>query len=269
MKTNNINKKLNVVLIGVTGRPQSMNAALGILKGSRHNLSCVLFQKRFSKRATSLKFYRDLITKFSFRFITSKIAELVKLKLNSISAEETFQEIVERNNTEYVEVDDVNSQYAVSIIKRKNPDVIILSGAPIVKGKIIDCAKKYTINVHRSLLPKYAGLDAIFWALYHDEDKVGATVHTVNEKIDAGKIILQAEREVLPGDTIDSLTAWYEDKVSELFVESLDLICDPDFSPAEQDFSQRSYFSWPTKSQRRELEKKLKEQQKEVNSYQS
>jgi|GEM_PF-1270678 len=253
------NNELDVLLIGVTDRPQSMNAALGILKNSRHKLSCIIFQKRFSKRITSLKFYTDLINKFSFKFIKSKIIELIKIKFKKISNEKSFLDIIKSNGIEYYEVDDINSQYVESILERISPDVIVLSGAPIVKSNILKCAKKCTINVHRSLLPKYAGLDAIFWALYHDEDKIGATVHTVNEKIDGGKIILQKEKKVLPKDNLDSLTKWYESIVADLFVESLDLICDPEFTPKEQDFSRRSYYSWPTKKQRKELENKIRE----------
>jgi len=122
------------------------------------------------------------------------------------------------------------------------------------------------INIHRSLLPKYAGLDAIFWALYHGEDKIGATVHTVSEKIDAGKIILQKEKEVLPDDDLDSLTSWYNNIVPDMLVDALSLLADPEFVPREQDFSKRSYFSWPSKKQRKELQKRLSKRMDKQNN---
>lgn len=241
----------------MTDRPQSMEAASGILEDSRHNLSCAIFEKRFSRRASSLNFYIDLFRKFSFNFIKSRIREWIQIKLNRISKGDNFSDKLKKENTEYFEVENINSKNVENVLKRLKPDVIVLAGAPIVKSNILQCARECTINVHRSLLPKYAGLDAIFWALYHDEEKIGATVHTVNEKIDAGKIILQVEKKVLPKDDVDSLTRWYNKKVPDLLVQSLDLLCDPEFTPKEQDLSERSYYSWPTKKQRKELERKL------------
>lgn len=263
MKENYKHKKLNVVVIGMTDRPQSINAALGILNQSRHQLAGVVFEKRFARRATSLKFYLDLIRKFSWNFLKSRIKELIKLKLSRISTEESLQNKLAREGAEYHEVSHINGSEAEAICKELAPDVIILAGAPIVKSNILNCASDCSINVHRSLLPKYAGLDAIFWALYHEEDQIGATVHTVTEDIDAGEIILQEEKEVGPLDDVESLTSWYNERVPGLLVTALDLISDPEFEPIKQDFSRRTYYSWPTKQQRQELEEKLKEKRQQ------
>ena len=62
------------------------------------------------------------------------------------------------------------------------------------------------INVHPSLLPKYKGLNVVERAMEAGEKKTGCTVHYVNEELDGGEIIMQAEVDIMPHDTIKSLT---------------------------------------------------------------
>ena len=61
------------------------------------------------------------------------------------------------------------------------------------------------LNIHPSLLPKYPGLHPQQQALDAGAAVSGATVHFVNEALDAGPIVLQREVPVLPGDTADTL----------------------------------------------------------------
>ena len=75
--------------------------------------------------------------------------------------------------------------------------------------RIIKNPSKFTapmINVHPSLLPKYKGLNAIEQAMEAGEEVTGCTVHYVNEELDGGEIILQAEVPILPTDDVGSLT---------------------------------------------------------------
>ena len=59
---------------------------------------------------------------------------------------------------------------------------------------------------HPSLLPKYKGLHAVQQALESGDKVTGCTVHHVNEELDGGAIIDQAEVPILPDDTVESLT---------------------------------------------------------------
>ncbi len=62
------------------------------------------------------------------------------------------------------------------------------------------------INVHPSLLPKYKGLHAVEQAMDAGEKVTGCTVHYVNEELDGGEIIVQSQVDILPEDTVESLT---------------------------------------------------------------
>lgn len=63
------------------------------------------------------------------------------------------------------------------------------------------------LNIHPSLLPAYPGLDTHARALAAGDTEHGASVHYVTPELDAGPPLLQARVPVLPGDTVESLSA--------------------------------------------------------------
>ena len=76
------------------------------------------------------------------------------------------------------------------------------------------CAKwnKRIINIHPSLLPKHGGkgmygIHVQEAVLAAGDTVAGCTVHYVSAAIDGGSIIAQAQVEVLPNDTPESLSA--------------------------------------------------------------
>ena len=76
----------------------------------------------------------------------------------------------------------------------------------IVSPKLIEAFPNRLINLHPSLLPKYKGLHAIERALNSSDIVTGVSVHYVNEELDGGEVIVQAQVDILPEDTVESLT---------------------------------------------------------------
>jgi phosphoribosylglycinamide formyltransferase-1 len=62
------------------------------------------------------------------------------------------------------------------------------------------------LNIHPSLLPAFAGLDAQRQALEYGAKITGCTVHFVDEFLDSGPIILQSAVPVRDEDTVESLS---------------------------------------------------------------
>ena len=76
----------------------------------------------------------------------------------------------------------------------------------ILSEGFIEAFPNRIINVHPSLLPKHKGLHAVEQAI-HSKDKItGCTVHYVNNELDGGEIIQQAEVPILETDTVEQLT---------------------------------------------------------------
>ena len=93
----------------------------------------------------------------------------------------------------------------IDLFKAYRVDLIVLAGyMRVIKNPAAFPAP--IINVHPSLLPKYKGLHAVEQALDAGETRTGCTVHYVNEELDGGQIITQAEVDILPDDTVESLT---------------------------------------------------------------
>lgn len=61
------------------------------------------------------------------------------------------------------------------------------------------------VNVHGTLLPKYAGARSLNWIIEQGERASGVTVHRVDEGMDTGPILLQRSFAVERFDTVRSL----------------------------------------------------------------
>ena len=87
-----------------------------------------------------------------------------------------------------------------------NPDYIILAGfMRILSAEFIAQWLDKIVNIHPSLLPAYRGLDTHRRALENGDKRHGCTVHFVRAELDTGPILGQAEVDILPQDTPQSL----------------------------------------------------------------
>ena len=98
-----------------------------------------------------------------------------------------------------------NEDDMIKLFKVYQVDLIILAGyMRVLKNpSLFPCP---IINVHPSLLPKYKGLNAVEQAIESGDKITGCTVHYVNEELDGGKIIKQAEVPIFETDTVEQLT---------------------------------------------------------------
>ena len=92
-------------------------------------------------------------------------------------------------------------------LDKNNIQIICLAGfMKILTANFIKKFKGKIINIHPSLLPKYKGLDTHQKVLDNNEIYSGCTVHYVNSKLDAGRIILQKKVKVFKNDTSEKLS---------------------------------------------------------------
>ena len=80
------------------------------------------------------------------------------------------------------------------------------------------------LNIHPSLLPAFPGLDAQKQALEQGVKISGCTVHFVDERLDAGPIILQAAVPVLDHDTEETLAARILAEEHRIYSEAIGII---------------------------------------------
>ena len=105
------------------------------------------------------------------------------------------------------------------------PDVICVSCfSQIIPPAILSLPKLGAINLHPSLLPAYRGPWPLFWQFYHSEPRTGVTLHFLNERLDAGDILLQAEVPFADGITGDEAEQLCAQAGGQLLVKGLNLI---------------------------------------------
>jgi phosphoribosylglycinamide formyltransferase-1 len=99
-------------------------------------------------------------------------------------------------------------QRMADAIAERRPDWIVCAGYMRILGD--DFVRRFAgrmLNIHPSLLPKYPGLHTHVHAIEAGDTEHGASVHFVNEHLDAGALIAQAVIPIIPGDTPDALAA--------------------------------------------------------------
>jgi len=82
--------------------------------------------------------------------------------------------------------------------------------------------KNKILNVHPSLLPKFAGgMDTNVHeeVLKAGEKETGCTIHLVDEGVDTGKIILQKSYQIKSADTPETLKQKVQKLEGEAFIE--------------------------------------------------
>lgn len=94
----------------------------------------------------------------------------------------------------------------VIYLKQEKIDFIVLAGYMRLLTPFF--VKQYSnkiFNVHPSLLPAFKGVEGIKDAFTYGAKVTGATVHFVNEKMDAGPIVMQEAVKITEEDTLATL----------------------------------------------------------------
>ena len=110
----------------------------------------------------------------------------------------------------------------IGILRERRVDLVCLAGyMRLLSPCFIEAFRGRILNIHPSLLPSFPGLDAQRQALQHGVKFTGCTVHFVDETLDGGPIIAQRVVPVLPGDTVESLSARILEQEHQLYAEAV------------------------------------------------
>ncbi len=87
-------------------------------------------------------------------------------------------------------------------IKHFDPDLVVLAGfMKILPPNFVTALSPNLINTHPSLLPEFKGAHAVRDALAAGATRTGVTIHVVDEGVDTGPHLAQAEVQIHPGET--------------------------------------------------------------------
>ena len=103
------------------------------------------------------------------------------------------------------------------------PDLgVIVAYGCILKSDALEIPSKGWINVHYSLLPKYAGASPVQHAILDGETETGVTVFKLDEGVDTGPVLSVQRTEIRPDENTGELLERLTEIGSELLCRTLD-----------------------------------------------
>ena len=115
-----------------------------------------------------------------------------------------------------------------AILKEHAVDLVLLIGfMRILSAKFCLEWQDRLLNVHPSLLPKYAGgMDTNIHenVLINGDTETGCTIHFVTDEVDRGPILIQKKCNVEPDETVDTLKTKVQKLEGMAFIEAIQLI---------------------------------------------
>ena len=114
------------------------------------------------------------------------------------------------------------------ILKAHAVDLVLLIGfMRILSSGFCDIWRERLLNVHPSLLPKYAGgIDSNVHreVLKNGDAETGCTIHFVTDEVDGGPILIQKKCAVTAEDTVESLKTKVQALEGQALIEAIQLI---------------------------------------------
>jgi len=128
---------------------------------------------------------------------------LVVTHQDSASENIWFESVISVCDTEgipYITPDDPKSPELLAQIRAVRPDLMFsFYYRHMLPQAILDLAPAY--NMHGSLLPRFRGRAPVNWAVLHGATEIGASLHEMTVKPDAGAIVARQAVPILPDDT--------------------------------------------------------------------
>lgn len=113
----------------------------------------------------------------------------------------------------------------VAVLRNAQVDLVCLAGyMRLLSPAFVQAFPQRILNIHPSLLPAFPGVDAQSQAWEHGVKFSGVTVHFVDERLDAGPIILQRVVPVEDADTPALLAARILEQEHIAYAEAINLV---------------------------------------------
>lgn len=216
--------KINVMML--SGGGQSSNIMFNGIS-SHANVMCVVIENKVSsKRLITRRIKNQGITK-----VIGQVLFIVANKLLARIASSRVQQLISdyglkndlppENITELVE--SVNDEKTIELLKKYNPDAVVVNGTRIISKKVLSSIEVPVINTHMGITPKYRGVHGGYWALAMDDiDNCGVTVHLVDQGIDTGGILYQDTIKASKSDSFNTYPVHQIAKAIPLMKQALD-----------------------------------------------
>ena len=178
-----------------------------------------------STRGTDLQAILDAIDS---KLLESKLSVVISNKKTAFILERANKHKIPSYSISHKNINrETFDRKITKLLKKHKVDLVLLIGfMRILSKSFCQDWKGRILNVHPSLLPKYAGgMDTnVHEEVLKNKDKeTGCTIHFVTDEVDCGPIFIQKKCPVKPEDTVDSLKRRVQKLEGEAFLEAIPL----------------------------------------------
>jgi methionyl-tRNA formyltransferase len=136
----------------------------------------------------------------------------------------------------------VNNPEFIELLKENRPDVIIVVAfGQILSETFLKIPKRFCINLHSSLLPKYRGAAPIHRSILNGDTRSGVTSMIMDKGMDTGDILLMKETPIDLNDNAQTLHDTLSEMGGALVLETLKRLEDDTLLPTPQDHNNATY----------------------------
>ena len=128
------------------------------------------------------------------------------------------------NNLRLLQPTNLKDETFLAELKSLNANLQIVVAFRMLPKAVWEMPEFGTFNLHASLLPNYRGAAPINWAIINGETKTGVTTFFIDDKIDTGAMILNAETEIDNNENAGQLHDRLMELGSKTVVETLAVI---------------------------------------------
>ncbi len=134
------------------------------------------------------------------------------------------------------------SDEAVAVLRAYEPDYLLVAAyGLILPQRVLNIPRRFALNVHTSLLPKYRGAAPIQRAVMNNETETGVTIMQMDAGLDTGPVVLQKTVPITDRTTAGSLHDHLAEEGGELLQKALEGLEAGSLTPVPQDPAKASY----------------------------
>jgi len=127
-------------------------------------------------------------------------------------------------------------------LKALKPDVIVVAAyGQILPKAVLELPHYGCLNMHPSLLPRYRGVSPVPAAILSGDESTGISIMKLDEGVDTGPVLVQAQVMIADWDTTGLLTEKLSRIGAQLLIEILPRWFAGKITPRAQDNSQANY----------------------------
>ncbi len=141
---------------------------------------------------------------------------------------------LEKNLSPILQPEKLKDPEFIHQLQSLQADLFVVVAFRILPEAVFTIPPLGTINMHPSLLPKYRGAAPIHWTIINGEKETGITIIRINQRVDAGEILLQEKFPVFPEDTAGTLHDRLAEEGGRLLLDVVNRLAEGDITPILQ-----------------------------------